>query len=712
MMQKNLNRGLRPTGRIMLVCFLVCFLLLFMVTGVSFAMIAHTGRIGEENLLDMALRAQLGTGIVQSRRGTIFDRNGVEIASQHPSHTMYANFHPNWGSIVEDIEDTAQQLAQVIAMDRADIARILAREGAEEHAPIWQVEFGHAGRRLSFSQKNEIDALDLAGIYFRPDLTRFYPNGEFAAHTIGYTWFDANGEIIGAMGLESYFNAILTATNGRFQFQSDRFGFTQPGHKRQYVVYPLDGYDIKLTLDATIQSFLESAMDEVLEHAEAKSIVAVVMDARTGEILAAGSRPTFDPNQRNPAFYANRIVYPFEPGSTLKIFTYAAAINEGNYDGSQTFMSGSRRVGNTILRDHPGIPARERTFDEGFYVSTNTSIIDLLRDAIGLDVFVDYLTAFGFGETLGFPTDGEASGALPDRNDPLNVYTSGYGQGMTVTPIQMLQATSAILNEGAMIRPQLIAHIYNPNTNEIIHQFEREVVGQPITAETASQMRELMRGVVHNDIGTGHIHYLLDVESGGKTGTAQIPGGPTGFLEDVHLYSYIGFAPLDDPEMIMFIAIEKTGGGHVYAGQIYRTVMNNTLNYLGLTGNQVSVGSTTLPEFERVMTPRVSNLSTEDAISSIEALGLTPIVIGDGRDVFNQLPVANTPTLLGSKVFIQTDTVDRLPDFTGWSRTEMTQYGRLLSLDITITGQGLAVWQNLRPYRVVRQGDALTILLE
>lgn len=726
MAHRNLNRGLKPTGRIMLLVMLVIFLVLFLITGVSFARIAHTGMVGDRNLHAMVLDRQLGRGGIRSRRGTIFDRNGGVIASQHPSHTLAVNFNPNWGSYValEDVAYTAERLAEIIDMDEYQIMDILNRrettiqteDGESVEIAIWQAEFGAAGRRLSFIERNAIEALELSGIFFQDDLTRFYPNGVFASHTIGYTWFNDNGEIIGSMGIEGFFNEALRATDGEFQQQQDRYAILQPGAQRYYVVDPLDGYDITLTLNATIQGFLESAMDEVVQELEPESIVAVVMDATTGEILAAGSRPTFDPNDRNPKLYANGIIYPFDPGSTFKIFTYAAAINEGNYHGDQTFMSGPRSVAGTTLRDHRSISPGMRTFNEGFFVSTNSSVIDLLQTAITPTRFVEYLGEFGFGRETGFPLEGEAPGVLPSTSHPIYAFTAAFGQGVIVTPIQLLQATSAILNEGEMVRPQLIFNIYDPNTNEYIHQFEREVVGGPITAETAREMRELMVGVVHSDIGTGRIHYRLDVPSGGKTGTAQIPGGPDGHIEGVYVYNYIGFAPADRPEIIMFVAVRKddevsSRSGHYYAGQIYRSVMNNTLNYLGLSGNLVTSEDVANPAFDRIEVPRVFNLSPEEARAKAEEIGLMPIVIGNGTGVFNQLPAVGTVTL-GDKLFIQTGTEDRLPDFTGWTRAEITQYERLLELDITIIGQGVVASQSLRPNTIVQQGDSFTVTLE
>ena len=718
MEHRHLNRGLKPTGRIMMLLMLTFFLVLFVITGVGFGVIAHTGISHEQDLLAMVLEFQLGQRTVYSRRGTFLDRDGNVIATQHPSHTMYANFNPDWGTVVEDIDNTAVKLAEIIDMEVDDIIWTLSQEN------VLQPRFGTAGQRMAFAQRNAIEELELPGIYFVDDLTRFYPKGVFAAHTIGYTMFgeaadSGSSELIGAMGLESYFNGILTGRNGRFQFAQDQFGFRQPGEERLYITYPEDGHDITLTIDSNIQVFLETAMDDMVEQITPDEIVAIVLDARTGEILAAGSRPTFNPNERDPDSYLNAIITPFEPGSTLKMITYAAAINEGNYRGDQVFNSGERRLPGVEnpIQDHPLIPRIEMTMDEGFFRSTNTSIIDLFRGSITHTQFLDYLIAFGFGETTGFPSYNEHAGSLPNLDVSLVYgYTAGYGQGVYVTPLQQVQAMTAFLNEGEMLRPQLIAEIYDPNTTTITHRFEREVVGNPITAETANQMRELMIGVVENPIGTGYINYRLNVPSGGKTGTAQVAGAG-GYLEGIHIYSYIGFAPAEDPEIIMFIAIKNptidNRSGHPYAGEIYRFVMNNTLAYLGLSGLQLSEGDVRPPEIERAEMPRLLNLSTDEAITQIETLGLVPIVIGTGDVVFEQLPTSGTSSVVGDRVFIKTGIEDTLPNFTGWTRAQIHQYGTLLRLDITINGQGgLGARQTIRPGVVVSEGDSLSVTLE
>lgn len=725
------NRGLKPTGRVMLLTILGVFFGLFLITGISFAQIAHTGMSHGYNLHERALNYQLGRRTVPARRGNILDRDGNVLARQSPAYTMYANFFPDWGSVIDgdNLEEIAYLLSTVIHMSEEDVLANLQRNYNDEN--IRQSRFGHAGQRLSFLQRRQIEAFNISGIRFIDELVRFHPEGVFASHTIGYTRFGYEphnyGDLIGAMGLEYYFNDYLTGTDGHYQIQHDRRGIAQPGTERIYIDQPRHGYDISLTISSTIQVFLETAMDAVVEDVNPDNITAIVMNARTGEILAAASRPTFNPNYRNPLSYANDIMYQFEPGSTFKIFTYAAAMNDGVYYGNQTFFPGQRALNafplaDIIVNDHPLIDRREMTFDEGFWVSTNTSAIDLARNNLGRYRFIDYLHAFGFGRPTGLPLPGEHAGFLPNpATNSTDSYMTAYGQAVSVTPIQLLQATTAIINDGQMIRPQIIAEIFDPNTNQVVQSFEREVVGQPITAATANQMRELMIGVVENqEIGTGRIHYLLDVPSGGKTGTAEVVNPLTGqyfhWTQNVHIYSYIGFAPADNPEIIMFISMKNpttyTPNRHTYTGQIYRFVMNNTLSYLGFVETLTPDLQLALPEFQREIVPNLLNMTVDEAIAITSDLGFSTFIIGDNTAVFDQMPPADTVALLGDKIFIQTGTIAELPDFTGWTRTQISQFEQLLGLDIRVTGTGVGASQTMRAGRRVRAGDSLTVTLQ
>lgn len=667
--------------------------------------IAVTGEVKGHDLYEYALEKYLVEEVVKGRRGTLYDRDGNALAEQLTSYTLYANLYKEYGDIVEDLEGTAEKLSTVIDLSKEEIYEILSKDGAK------QVEFGTAGRQLTYLEKEKIDALGLSGIKFRQNTKRFYPHGVFASHTIGYTKLDEQTSTLkGEMGLELYLDEYLAGKDGIIQYIKDKRGYLQPNKEEYVIEQARDGYDFYLTLDSTIQTFLEEAMENVYEQANPESLVAVVANPKTGEILAMGSRSSFDPNIRDIESYNNPIVSdPFEPGSTMKIYTYAAAINEGKYSGSQTYESGSRLVNGLTLRDY-NTSWGTLTYDQGFYRSSNTAIIDILNHWMSPDQFIEYLQAFGFGTQVGVPLPSESAGTLPADWDLTQKITAGYGQGILTTPMQHIQAISAILNEGQMMKPQLISQVSDSNSDEILYQCESEQVGTPISAQTAEQVKQLMVGVVENEFGSGRIAYSLkDFTSGGKTGTAQIADGANGYLANEYLYSYIGFAPADDPQLVMYVAMKKPEtGGHDKLGEIYRFVMQNALIYLGAEKTPVT---DIADVYQNTEVPQLMNELVENAIVKIEEKGLEPIILGDGERIFAQLPKAQSSVSVGSKVFIQTSKTYSLPNFTGWTKDEVVQFAMLTGLEVEYVGEGYVIEQSIPQGQLLTNPIAMTITL-
>lgn len=703
-MKRN-KQQLNNLGRWTLFYTTVIFGVAFLYVAFCFVRIALTGEIKGHDLYEYALEKYLVEEVVKGKRGTLYDRDGNALAEQLTSYTLYANLYKEYGDFVEDIEYTAEQLSTVINLSKEEIFEILSKEGAK------QVEFGTAGRQLTYLEKEKIDQLGLSGIKFRQNTKRFYPHGVFASHTIGYTKLDDQTSTLkGEMGLELYLDEYLAGKDGIIQYIKDKRGYLQPNKEEYVIEQSHDGYDFYLTLDSTIQTFLEEAMDNVYEQANPENLVAVVANPKTGEILAMGSRSSFDPNIRDIESYNNPIVSePFEPGSTMKIYTYAAAINEGKYSGTQTYESGSRLVNGSTLRDY-NTSWGTLTYDQGFYRSSNTAIIDILNNWISPDQFIDYLKAFGFGSSVGMPLPSESAGTLPTDWDLTQKITAGYGQGILTTPIQHIQAISAILNEGKMMKPQLISQVYDPNTEETLYKVEPEQVGTPISAETAEQVKQLMIGVVEDEVGSGRIAYSLkDFTSGGKTGTAQIADGANGYLANEYLYSYIGFAPADDPQLVMYVAMKKPEtGGHDQLGQIYRFVMQNALIYLGTEKTPIT---DIADVYQNTEVPQLMNESVENAVTKIEEKELEPIIIGDGTQIFAQSPKAQSSVSVGSKVFIQISKTYSLPNFTGWTKDEVVQFAMLTGLEVEYVGEGYVIDQSIPQGQLLTNPIGITITL-
>ncbi|MDD5984402.1 MAG: penicillin-binding protein [Turicibacter sp.] len=701
---KRKKQQLNNLGRWTLFITTAFFGVLFLYVAGCFVKIAVTGQTRGTDLYEFALEKYLVEEVVTGRRGTLYDRDGNALAEQLTSYTLYANLYEEYGDVVEDIDETAEKLSTVIDLSKEEIVEILSKDA-------YQVEFGTAGRQLTYLEKEKIDQLGLSGIGFRQNTKRFYPNGIFASHTLGYTKLNEETNVLkGEMGLELYLDEYLAGKDGVIQYIKDKKGYLQP-NKKEYVIQQVKhGYDFYLTLDSTIQTFLEEAMNKVWEQANPESLVAVVANPKTGEILAMGSRSSFDPNIRDIENYNNPVVSePFEPGSTMKIYTYAAAINEGKYSGSQFYESGSRLVNGSTIRDY-NTTWGTITYDEGFYRSSNTAIIDMLTNWISPDKYIEYLEAFGFGSQVGLPLPSESAGTLPTDWDLTQKMTAGFGHGILTTPIQHIQAISAILNGGQIIKPQLISQVYDSNTEEMIYEFKAELGETPITAQTAEQVKQLMVGVTSNKTGSGRLAYSLNgFTSGGKTGTAQIADGANGYLANEYLYSYIGFAPAEDPELVMYVAMKRPEtGGHDQLGQIYRFVMQNSLVYLGAEKTPVV---DIADVYQNTEVPQIINESIEEAVLKIEEAGLTPIIIGDGTQIFAQSPKAMSSVSLGSKVFIQTSKTYALPNFTGWTKDEVVQFAMLTGLQVEYMGEGYVLEQSIQQGQLLTNPIGITLTL-
>ncbi len=695
------------TGRLMLVGIVGIFGLCYIAIAYLFLDIAVRGEKKGVDLYQYALDIYLVKETVQGERGTIFDKHGHPLAEQLTSYTLYANLYEPYGDRVEDVSHTAQQLSQVIDMSAEEITNRLTKEGAK------QVEFGNAGKGLTYLEKEAIAALELSGLRFRENVRRLYPNGVFASHTLGYTRWDEEAKtLVGDMGLEAYFDDYLAGENGTVEYLKDRYGYIQPNHQ-QLTLTPVEhGLDFYLTFDATVQTFLEEAMDKIVKDVNPENLVAVVANPKTGEIVAMGNRGSFDPNIRDIENYNNPIIsHPFEPGSTMKIFTYAAAINEGAYNGSQWYQSGTRKVNGATIGDYNRTWGT-LTYDQGFYRSSNTAIVDILMDDITPDKNIAYLEAFGFGQPVGLPLPNEYSGTLPSDNDLTQKITAGFGQGILTTPVQLVQAMTAILNDGQLIKPQLIEKVYDPNEDEIIYELTPERLGTPISAATAKQVKELMIGVVEDEVGSGKAYELEHFTSGGKTGTAQIANGGKGYLTGAHdyVYSYLGFAPADDPELIMYVAMDRpTSGGHGVLGELYQYVMDNSLSYLGATKTPIVEMLTDQTE---VQVDNYLNQTPETAQENAQKGQLQPIILGDGARVYAQSPSHKQTVLENQKVFLQTSEQFKLPDLLGWSKHDLILLSSLTGLEFNIKGEGFVSSQSIKPETMVTKGDQVTITLK
>jgi penicillin-binding protein 2B len=696
----------------------VIFSLLFFILIFRFITIQVTGEVHGQALAARAQQKYSNDKVIEATRGTIFDRKGEVVAEDTTAYTLVAILNESVTTNkkkpkhVSDPAKTAEVLAKYIDMSESDIYERLTRKDP------WQVEFGKAGRDISHQAKRKIEEEKLPGITFLRDSKRFYPNGVFSSHLVGFVekeeTEDNKSVTSGQLGIEKTLNDELTGKNGSLSFESDLWGFLLPDAERK-VTPAKDGSNVFLTIDKKIQTFVEDAVDRVDKEYKPKKIIAVVADPKTGDILAMAQRPSFHPTTRDGldnSWHNEVVETPIEPGSTMKIFTLAAAIEENKWNPNEWYKSGSYKVteNSKPIRDHNGSGWGSITYLEGIQRSSNVAVAKLVNEKIGTEKFREYLTDFGFDEPTGIELPNEAAGTIVYRW-PIEKITTSYGQGTTVTPIQMIQAATAVANDGKMMKPRVIDKIVDPSTGEVIKQEEPKSVGQPISAETAKQVRDVLETVVTGEHGTGKSYAIEGYEVAGKTGTANLTANGS-YLNGAsdYLFSFLGMAPKDDPKLIVYVAVQQPDIDHYFKGSIptsmiFKSVMQSSLQYLNIKPASVE-------KADSGPVPDVTGLNTAEAKKLLESNGFETVIIGEGNQVEEQLPKAEIMALEGEKVFIKASGVMTYPDMTDWSLRDVMKLAQITGIKLNKAGSGYVTKQSLKPGVPINKGENLVVELE
>jgi len=654
--------------------------------------------------------------ILNANRGEIVDRKGQVIAEDTLSYRLVAILSPKATAKpenpkhVNDVEQTADFLAKHIPLSKEKIMERLSKEG------VYQVEFGQAGRDISHEVMTKISKQKLPGIVFVRDLKRFYPNGTFASHLIGFAvkeeMQDRSFKTVGKMGLESIYDKQLTGKDGKIQYESDLWGYLLP-NSEEMVTPAENGHTIHLTLDKTVQNFLEDAMSRVEKQYSPEKIVAMVADPKTGKILAMSQRPSFDPETREGLttnWLNETIENTIEPGSTMKTFTVAAAMEENKWDPNAFYKSGQYTLLDRTIRDHNRTGWGSITFLEGFQRSSNVAMAYVL-ERLGDRTFLNYLDAFGFGKPTGIDLPNEASGQIISQW-PIDRLVSTFGQGSTVTPMQLIQAETAIANDGIMMKPYVIDKIVNPTTKEVLHDSKPTEAGKPISAQTAQRMRDLLASTVTADEGTAKRFKLSDYTVAGKTGTAEIPDeyGRYQYGVENYLYSFLGMAPAENPQLIVYVAVSKpklkeTEVGSIPVSEIFRSVTENSLKYMNIKPAE-------LKKTPPVQIDSYKNQDAKNVQAKLDSNKINTIIIGNGEKVIDQYPVGTTQLLPGSLVLLKTDGPVSIPDFTSWSKRNVLVYQMLSGLSIEVIGDGFVTSQSISPGTTMTDNGPIVLKLE
>lgn len=702
--------------------YMFIFLILFLIISGRFIYIQVTGEVNDVSLPDWANEKRETSIPLKAERGKIFDRTGMILAYNRPTYRIYAIVDPEHSKSqkepihVVDPNETAEKLAPLLGMEKNEILERL-QKGIEEGR--FQVEFGKKGKYLPQQLMEEIKELELPGINFMEESIRYYPNGMFASHIIGFASPNEDtGIVTGITGLEKEKDKLLSGTDGYIRYHRDKYN-KKLLNPNEVVKHPEDGHDIYLTIDQKIQTVLEDVLSQVDEQYSPERITAVVMHAKTGEILAMGSRPSFNPNNPDEVenWYNDVISIPVEPGSTVKMFTWAAAIEEGVYNGSELFKSGRYIVNEKIepINDHnQGRGWGSISYDEGFRRSSNVAASKLVWEKLGTDVYLDYLQKFHLDQATNIDLPNEVPGQIL-FNWPSEKLRTAFGQGSTMTPIQQVKAASAIANEGKMMQPYVVQKVVDPNTGKVITENSPQVVGEPISKETAEQMIELLHDVVTEDDGTGK-KYQLDAYSViGKTGTAQIPNpNGSGYLtgRENNIFSFLGMAPKEDPTIIMHVSVKQpslkmTETGSDPVAFIFKHVVENALHYLNIEPDKES----TQEKVELIEFPPVENKDVNTVQKELENLGFRVEIIGKGKKVVKVNMKAGEKLLPRQKVLLVTDK-PTIPNMKGWTLKDVSSLGTLLNIEMDISGQGFVVTQSVKPGTKVKEGLKVKVSLE
>lgn len=697
------------------------FLFGILIWRVSF--LATAKEIDNIDIQKFASNRNSTTKVLAAKRGTIYDVNGNVLAQNVSSYTLIAylderrTIDPNKPQHVVDIEHTAEELAKVLDVSYNTLVGLLSKKG------VYQTEFGTAGRGLTELQKDKIKDLNLPGIDFMETQKRYYPYGDFLSYTIGYaidkTYVDENGNevtrLVGEMGIEKYYDEILKGKDGYTFYQRDRNGY-KIANTKEVTVEAVDGSDIYLSIDVNVQLALEKAIDTIKDKKytwEWYTILAA--NAKTGAIIGAASNPSFDPNKRNLVNYLDyNVAYPFEPGSTMKIYTYMAVMENSVYDGNQKYKSGTyKTTDGTVIGDWSRKGWGNITYDRGFALSSNTGIISLLRNNINTTTLKSYFNKLGFGVPTEIELPNESGGKVNFFYET-EYYNAGFGQGVTTTPIQNIKALTAIANDGMLLKPYYVDKIVDAK-GKVVHQGERTELYQVASKKTTDKIKDLMEDVISGNSSTctGYPYYMKGYDLIIKTGSAQVASA-TGYDTGEVIKGIAGMFPKDDPEIIFYVASKKPNdgkGGRVKPmTSVVKEVVANLASYYKIYDEHQAVA----PSLDEMTMGNYINKGTNDVLDDLEKFEKNIVLIGDGNKIIDQYPKKGTVITEKDKIFLVTNDkmMIKMPDLTGYSASEVRTMMTFLDIEYEIEGNGYVIKQDIPKGTLLTDDKKLKVTLK
>ena len=712
----------------------------FAVFLVNFAVIIGTGTRFGTDLAKEAKKVHQTTRTVPAKRGTIYDRNGVPIAEDATSYNVYAVIDKKYKSAtgkilyVEDAQfnKVAEVFHKYLDMDEAYVKEQLSQPN------LTQVSFGAKGNGITYANmmaiKKDLKDASVEGIDFTTSPNRSYPNGQFASSFIGLAQLheneDGSKSLLGTSGMESSLNSILAGKDGIITYEKDRLGNIVPGTE-QVSQQTVDGKDVYTTISSTLQSFMETQMNAFQEKVKGKYMTATLVSAKTGEILATTQRPTFDADTKEGItkdFVWRDILYQsnYEPGSTMKVMTLAAAIDNNTFPGGEVFNSSELKVADVTIRDwdvNEGLTGgRMMTFSQGFALSSNVGMT-LLEQKMGDATWLDYLNRFKFGVPTRFGLTDEYAGQLPADNI-VNIAQSSFGQGISVTQTQMIRAFTAIANDGVMLEPKFISALYDPN-DQSVRKSQKEIVGNPVSKDAASLTRTNMvlvgtdpvYGTMHNH-STGKPTVTVPGQNVAlKSGTAQIADEKNGgYLVGTtnYIFSAVSMNPAENPDFILYVTVQQPEHySGIQLGEFATPILERAVamkDSLNLQSTAKTLDQVTNQSAYAM--PSIKDISPGDLAEALRRNIVQPIVVGTGTKIKESSVEEGTNLAPNQQVLLLSDKVEEIPDMYGWTKATAEAFSKWLNIELEFEGSGSTVQkQDVRANVAIKNIKKITLTL-
>ena len=725
-------------------------ILVFFIFLINFAVIIGTDSKFGKNLSELSHQVHQKTEIVPAKRGTIYDRNGAVIAEDATTYNVYAIIDKTYKSAKGEVlyveESQYNQVADVfnryLGMEKDYVVQQLSQK------KLNQVSFGAAGNDISYSNmdaiRSELEAANIKGVDFTTSPNRSYKNGTFASQFIGQAQLiedkEGNKTLQGTTGIEKSLDRILGGQDGVVTYEKDRNGNIVPGSDK-VAVKTEDGKDVYTTLSAELQTYLETRMDVFQEKVKGKYVSATLISAKTGEILATTQRPTYNADTKEGLDIKNlrtwnTILYQdqYEPGSTMKVMTLAAAIDHGTFPAyNEVYYNNELQVKDAIIKDwdvNMGLSeGRYMNIAQGFAYSSNIGMTKL-EQKMGNNVWMNYLKLFKFGLPTRFGMGDEGFGGLPGDNYVTQAMSS-FGQGISVTQTQMLRAFSAIANDGEMLEPKFISAIYD-GKHETARKSQREIVGNPVPASVAQQTRNYMITVgTDPQFGTlyssdGPIIQVAGQNVAVKSGTAQIATA-NGYLEgeNDNINSIVVMTPAEDPDFIMYVTVQQPEVS--FSPKSWQELVNPVLEDAVALKDELNLVTETkaldgVTKEDTYKMPSAESLSKELNLKQTISPGgfadelrrnlIQPVVLGTGKNIKKMSVSAGTKLKANEQVLLLTDDLDSVPDMYGWTKENVDKFAEWTGIEITYKGEGSRVSkQNVKVETALKKTKKITITL-